>query len=91
VNTRIHESMRNWLDRLGPEPDNDHPAGELMRQMVHQAVTSGAPPEPLVRQVVDAIRDRQFLVTTDLPLARAAADNRRAEVDGNSPVLPPLT
>lgn len=91
VNTRIHESTRNWLDRLGPDPDNDHPAGEFISQMVRDAVTSGTPPESLARQVVDAIRDRQFLVTTDLPLARAAADNRRAEVDGNAPVLPPLT
>jgi NAD(P)-dependent dehydrogenase (short-subunit alcohol dehydrogenase family) len=89
VNTRIHESVRNWLDRLGPEP-SDEGAGFGIENIVRDLVTAGTSPEDLAAQVVEAIRDGQFLVTTDLPLARAATENRLRVVDGNDPALAPI-
>ena len=91
VSTRIHESMRNWVDDLGPRPENDHPAGEFLQQVIKERVEAGTPPEDLAGQVVDAIRDGRFLVTTDPPSARFSTRNRAGEVEGDAPAMPPLT
>jgi NAD(P)-dependent dehydrogenase (short-subunit alcohol dehydrogenase family) len=91
VRTNLHESARNWPDRFGAEPVNDHPAGAFMEQLVRDQVEGGSPPEALAAQVVAAIRERRFLVTTNPELAGFAAENRAAEVRGEPPALPPLT
>jgi NAD(P)-dependent dehydrogenase (short-subunit alcohol dehydrogenase family) len=91
VRTRIHESERNWSSALGPEPENDHPAGAFMEQLVRDRVEAGDPPDECAGLVVEAIRTGRFLVTTDEPLARAATATRAREVEGQSPALPPLT
>jgi len=90
VSTRLHESARNWPDRFGAEPVSDHPAGAFIEQLVRERVEGGSSPHALAEQVVAAIRERRFLVTTDPELAGFSTDNRRAEVDGTPPALPPL-
>jgi NAD(P)-dependent dehydrogenase (short-subunit alcohol dehydrogenase family) len=91
VRTNLHESTRNWPDRFGAEPVNEHPAGAFIEQLVRDQVEGGSPPEALAEQVVAAIRERRFLVTTDPELAGFAAENRTGEVRGEPPALPPLT
>ncbi len=91
VKTNLHESARNWPDRFGAEPVNDHPAAAFMGQLVRDQVEGGSPPEALAAQVVAAIRERRFLVTTNPEIAGFAAENRAAEVRGEAPALPPLS
>jgi NAD(P)-dependent dehydrogenase (short-subunit alcohol dehydrogenase family) len=88
VRTQIATSDRNWpAERLGPMPD----ASDNTIQSVMQAlVDGGVDPSVLAAQVVEAVRDRRFLVTTDEPLLRTAAESRLRLIDGESPVMPPL-
>jgi hypothetical protein len=44
----------------------------------------------LSEKVVDAIKSRRFLVTTDEELARAQTLSRLEEIGGTDPVLPPI-
>ena len=90
VKTRIADANRNWLERLGPEPQHDDPDGEIIEPLVRGLVDAGKAPEELADQVLDAIRDEQFLVITEPEMSRGAVDSRGAILDGGNPTLPLL-
>jgi short-subunit dehydrogenase len=91
VSTQIVDSERNWPSRLGPKPE---PQPEPLRQVVEEAVRKmiieGIAPSALAEQVLEAIRTRRFLVTSDMQAARYAVQARTAAVEVRAPELPPL-
>jgi short-subunit dehydrogenase len=88
VSTSIYESERNWPERLGELPESTDPEVMAMQAFVNELVPSGVPPSAVADLVVDAIRTRRFLVTTELEMARQAVSIRRDEVEGAAPFNP---
>ncbi|MGH9012763.1 MAG: SDR family NAD(P)-dependent oxidoreductase [Acidimicrobiia bacterium] len=89
LNTRIIDSDRNWLDRLGSAPPRAQDEGaELMEQLGRALMEAAPSPSGLAGSVVDAIRTGRFLVLTDTEMAAAAMASRHGAVEGADPVLP---
>jgi NAD(P)-dependent dehydrogenase (short-subunit alcohol dehydrogenase family) len=89
LNTRIIDSDRNWLDRLGSAPPRAQDEGaELMEQLGRALMEAAPSPSGLAGSVVDAIRTGRFLVLTDTQMAAAAMTSRDGAVEGADPVLP---
>ncbi len=88
VRTAIHESERNWPERLGELPESTDPEITAMRAFVNELVAAGVPPSTVADLVVDAIRTQRFLVTTEPELARQSVTIRRDEIEGGAPVNP---
>ena len=88
VSTAIHESERNWPERLGELPESTDPEITAMRAFVNEFVAAGVPSSTVADLVVDAIRTQRFLVTTEPELARQSVTIRRDEIEGGAPVNP---
>jgi NAD(P)-dependent dehydrogenase (short-subunit alcohol dehydrogenase family) len=88
VSTSIYESGRNWPERLGEMPESTDPEIMAMQAFINELIPAGASPGAVADLVVDAIRARRFLVTTELDMARQAVTIRRDEVEGAPPLNP---
>ena len=89
VRTQIAKSNRNWpVERLGPLPASADADG--FQAVVEGLVDGGVEPSALAAQVVDAIRARRFLVTTDDDMLRGSLASRAALLSGAAPVMPAL-
>lgn len=91
VPTNLLDAGRNWPERLGParDPESD-PMAKFVIDLAQSMMDAGPPLTVLSEKVVDAIRSRRFLVTTDEELARAQTLSRLEEIGGTDPVLPPI-
>jgi NAD(P)-dependent dehydrogenase (short-subunit alcohol dehydrogenase family) len=92
VNTRIMDSTRNWLGRLGDEPeraaaDAGWVGGE---ELVRGVIANGAEPSIAADDVLECIRTGRFMAHTDPSMAARLAANRTAEVDGAPPSFPAM-
>lgn len=86
VRTRIAESDRNWLARLGPEPAAaEQPGSEEVRQAVATAIESGLDPAVVATAVRDAIVSNQFWILTNPELSSAVLDRYAGAVEGRNP------
>jgi NAD(P)-dependent dehydrogenase (short-subunit alcohol dehydrogenase family) len=91
VNTRIMDSTRNWLGRLGEEPTPSADAGWAGgEQLVRGVVANGAPPSVAADDVLECIRSGRFMAHTAPEMAKQLAANRMAEVEGAAPSMPAL-
>jgi NAD(P)-dependent dehydrogenase (short-subunit alcohol dehydrogenase family) len=91
VNTRIMDSNRNWLGRLGDEPAPSADAGWAGgEQLVRGVIANGAPPSVAADDVVECIRSGRFMAHTAPEMAKQLAANRIAEVEGAAPSMPAL-
>jgi NAD(P)-dependent dehydrogenase (short-subunit alcohol dehydrogenase family) len=91
VNTRIMDSTRNWLGRLGEEPTPSADAGWAGgEQLVRGVVANGAPPSIAADDVLECIRSGRFMAHTAPEMAKQLAANRMAEVEGAAPSMPAL-
>jgi NAD(P)-dependent dehydrogenase (short-subunit alcohol dehydrogenase family) len=91
LRTRIHESKRNWLAKLGEEPaDKTDEMALAMRQLLDDLVTSGLEPAELVDALLDAMEAGRFFVTTHPEQAEQMMAQRAATVAGSAPELPVL-
>jgi NAD(P)-dependent dehydrogenase (short-subunit alcohol dehydrogenase family) len=91
VNTRIMDSNRNWLGRLGDEPAPSADAGWAGgEQLVRGVIANGAPPSVAADDVVECIRSGRFMAHTAPEMAKQLAANRMAEVEGAAPSMPAL-
>ena len=87
IRTRIADSDRNWLDRLGPAPErNTTPSGQMFDVMLRNMIESGMEPAAAAAEVLDAVRAERFWV---LPNAEALApvitDIAASAVEGRTP------
>jgi len=90
LRTGIADSQRNWPARLGELPA-DTEMTSMLRQMVKDLVDEGLPPAAIADQLLDAMREDRFLVTTHQEQAEALADARREVVGGKEPAMPDIT
>ena len=91
VNTRIMDSTRNWLGRLGEEPARSADAGWAGgEQLVRGVIANGAPPSVAADDVLECIRSGRFMAHTAPEMAKQLAANRIAEVEGAAPSMPAL-
>jgi len=89
LKTGIFESDRNWPTRFGDAPQRpDDESAQAMWQLGQALIAAAPEPTDLADAVVDAIKNRRFMVLTDEALAQAAVQGRQAVVDGGSPTLP---
>jgi NAD(P)-dependent dehydrogenase (short-subunit alcohol dehydrogenase family) len=88
LRTAIHDSDRNWPERLGPRPEPPGDSGPAMRGLVAGLVGGGLPPELLAHALVDAMREHRFFVTTHPEAAAAFAAARAETIAGDDPVMP---
>jgi NAD(P)-dependent dehydrogenase (short-subunit alcohol dehydrogenase family) len=90
ISTRIMESERNWLARLGPQPEDAAPlGGEVLQEMLRQQVESGMKPAEVANMVLDAVRSERFWVLTHPEYGPLAARRMDAAAEGRSPDLGP--
>jgi NAD(P)-dependent dehydrogenase (short-subunit alcohol dehydrogenase family) len=88
VRTHIAKSDRNWpMERLGPLPPSD---GGGFQAVVEGLVNAGVEPDALAAQVVDAVRARRFLVTTDEDMVRDTLTSRADLLSGAPPAMPAI-
>ncbi|HEY2549262.1 MAG TPA: SDR family NAD(P)-dependent oxidoreductase [Streptosporangiaceae bacterium] len=86
VRTRIAESDRNWLTRLGAQPAAaEQPGSEEVRQAVATAIESGLDPAVVATAVRDAIVSGQFWILTNPELSSAVLDRYTGAVEGRNP------
>lgn len=87
VRTRIHESDRNWPERLGEAPDL---AASPLGDVVRQAVEAGMDPAILAGRVLDAIHEERFFVLSED--AHAEVPRMRADeaASGGQPGMPQI-
>jgi NAD(P)-dependent dehydrogenase (short-subunit alcohol dehydrogenase family) len=91
LSTNLLDAARNWPDRLGPRRNvDDDPMAQFMMSVAQSMMDAGPPLSVLTEKVVDAIKKRQFLVTTDERLANNFAASRVEEVGGAEPAFPDL-
>jgi NAD(P)-dependent dehydrogenase (short-subunit alcohol dehydrogenase family) len=83
VQTRIHDSARNWPTRLGPAPQRSHDGGDVVRQLVE----SGMDPSVVAEAVVDAIRSQRFWILTHEAASGRVLERFRGAVEGRDPSL----
>lgn len=92
VRTRIVDSTRNWLDRLGAEPAIEvNPTSEMFEGLLRSLVDGGMEPSEVARQVFDAVQENRFWV---LPNAEsfgpAIKETAASAVEGRTPpIVPP--
>jgi NAD(P)-dependent dehydrogenase (short-subunit alcohol dehydrogenase family) len=91
LRTGIADSDRNWPERLGPRPrERTDEMAQSLRQLLHDLVDSGLPPQSLADALIDAMQANRFFVTTHPEVAAALAAQRAAIVDGGEPELPDI-
>jgi NAD(P)-dependent dehydrogenase (short-subunit alcohol dehydrogenase family) len=91
VNTRIMDSTRNWLGRLGDEPERSADAGWAGgEQIVRGVISKGASPSVAADDVLECVRSGRFMAHTAPEMAKMLAKNRIAEVEGAAPSLPAM-
>ena len=80
VNTNLLDWSRNWPDHLGPARDvSEDPMSQFVMQIAQSMMDAGPPLSVLTDQVVDAIKTRRFLVTTDEELGARRGDVARRD------------
>jgi NAD(P)-dependent dehydrogenase (short-subunit alcohol dehydrogenase family) len=87
LRTAIHQSARNWPDHLGPPPDQESDASQVVQGIVTGLVESGLPPEALADALLRALDDGRFFVTTHPERADQFVELRGATVAGADPVM----
>jgi NAD(P)-dependent dehydrogenase (short-subunit alcohol dehydrogenase family) len=91
VDTKIMDSSRNWLGRLGAEPERSTDAGWAGgEQLIRGVIAQGAAPSVAADDVVECIRSGRFMAHTAPEMAKMLAKNRVAEVEGAAPSMPAL-
>jgi NAD(P)-dependent dehydrogenase (short-subunit alcohol dehydrogenase family) len=89
LRTKIADSTRNWLPKLGPAPEEKTDEGsQMLRQMLDELVEQGLPPEELADALLDAMATGRIFVTTHPELAEQLAAQRAAIVAGAGPDFP---
>ena len=90
ISTRIMDSDRNWLARLGPQPDAAAPlGGEVLQEMLRQQIESGMTPTEVARLVLDAIRSERFWILTHPEYGPLATRRMDGAAEGRNPELGP--
>ncbi|RAY16230.1 3-oxoacyl-ACP reductase [Actinomadura craniellae] len=85
VTTRIHESERVRPAALATEPGED---SAFMNEMIATTVERGIPPREVADRVVDAVRERRFLVLTHPEYAPGLPAQAESLVAGRLPGMP---
>jgi NAD(P)-dependent dehydrogenase (short-subunit alcohol dehydrogenase family) len=85
IQTRLHESERNWPDALGDAPRNaETPIGEMVRGLVE----GGKHPSELAQRVVAAVRADTFFILSDDAHAGVPEARGQEARTGAQPSLP---
>lgn len=89
IHTRIGDSPRNWLDRLGPAPEiKTTEMTQLFETMLRSLLEAGMDPAELAQQVLGAVQEERFWV---LPKAEnfgpAIKDMAASAVEGRTPPI----
>jgi NAD(P)-dependent dehydrogenase (short-subunit alcohol dehydrogenase family) len=92
IRTRIANSRRNWLERLGPAPDvGADERSQMLETMLRPLIEGGMEPADAAQQVFDAVIEERFWV---LPNAEtfgpAIKDVAASAVEGRTPPMVPL-
>jgi NAD(P)-dependent dehydrogenase (short-subunit alcohol dehydrogenase family) len=89
VRTRIADSPRNWLDRLGTAPEIQ--ATEMTQKfetMMRSLVEGGIEPAEVAQQVLDAVQEERFWVLPNAEsLGPAIRDVAASAVEGRNPPI----
>jgi NAD(P)-dependent dehydrogenase (short-subunit alcohol dehydrogenase family) len=95
VRTQIMNADRNWLHRLGEQPERN-PISEVVVKHAERAIDEGTPPAVIADLVADAIEDDRFWVIPhddflELAVRRwhTIAERANPELAVNVPGLPP--
>ena len=93
IRTRIADSSRNWLQRLGPAPEvKSGEMSQMYEALLRSFVENGMDPAEVAQQVYDAVREERFWVLPNAekftePIREMAA----SAVEGRTPPIIPLT
>jgi NAD(P)-dependent dehydrogenase (short-subunit alcohol dehydrogenase family) len=87
IRTRIADSSRNWLERLGSAPEvGSSDRSRMVESLVRSLVEGGMDPAEVARQVYDAVQEDRFWV---LPNAEkhgeAIKETAASAVEGRTP------
>lgn len=93
IRTRINDSSRNWLDRLGSPPEaKSSEVSKMVEALVRSLVEGGMDPAEVAQQVYGAVQDGRFWI---LPNAEKYADaikeTAASAVEGRMPPIIPAT
>ena len=87
VNTRIHQSERNWPARFGQNPSetSDDPNRQGVTALMDALISSGMPPSEVADLVVDAIENEKFWILTHPEMGKSITDRFSRAVSGENP------
>jgi NAD(P)-dependent dehydrogenase (short-subunit alcohol dehydrogenase family) len=92
VRTRIGDSARNWLDRLGSAPEVEtNETSQMYESLVRSLIEGGMDPAEVAHQVYGAVQEERFWVLPNAEgVGPAIKDVAASAVDGRSPpIVPP--
>lgn len=92
LKTGIAGSERNWPAHLGElPPERDDEGAEMLRQMINDLVEAGLPPSAMADELLDAMSEDRFFVTTHQPQAEHLTAARAATVAGTDVTFPDIS
>ena len=91
IRTRIADSSRNWLERLGSAPDvESSDRSRMVEALLRSLVDGGMDPAEVAQQVYDAVQEERFWILPNAEkFGEAIKETAASAVEGRTPPLIP--